>query len=58
MLGHTELTESIGRRYELDGIAVVPLPHPSGASSWPNVPANRARLDTALELVRAELEAL
>ena len=37
---------------------VVPLPHPSGASSWPHVPANRARLDRALALVHAELERL
>ena len=34
---------------------VIPLPHPSGASSWPNVPANRMRLDAALVLVHAEL---
>jgi uracil-DNA glycosylase len=50
------LTECIGCRYELDGIPVVPLPHPSGASSWPNVPANRRRLDVALGLVHAELD--
>lgn len=55
LLGVTQLTESIGARYELDGIPVVPLPHPSGASSWPNLAANRARLDTALALVRDEL---
>jgi hypothetical protein len=34
----------------------VPLPHPSGASSWPNVPANRRRLGVALALVHAELD--
>ena len=58
LLGLSELTKCIGLRYELDGVAVVPLPHPSGASSWPNVPANRKRLDVALELVRAELSRL
>jgi uracil-DNA glycosylase family 4 len=55
VLGHTHLTESIGGRYERGGVPVVPLPHPSGASSWPSVPANRERLDTALALVRDEL---
>ncbi|HEY2543634.1 MAG TPA: uracil-DNA glycosylase family protein [Gaiellaceae bacterium] len=58
LLGHTELTAAIGRGFELDGVTVVPLPHPSGASSWPNVPANRKRLDAALALVHAELRTL
>ena len=58
LLGRTAMTECIGERFELDGAAVVPLPHPSGASSWPNVPANRARLDRALALVRDELARL
>lgn len=58
MLGRTQLTGSIGERFERDGAAVVPLPHPSGASSWPHVPANRERLDRALGLVRAELDGL
>jgi uracil-DNA glycosylase len=49
------LTECIGCRYELGGIPVVPLPHPSGASSWPNVPANKVRLERALDLVHGEL---
>jgi uracil-DNA glycosylase family 4 len=30
---------------------VVPLPHPSGASRWLNLPAHRARLETALRLL-------
>jgi uracil-DNA glycosylase len=52
----SSLTECIGCRYELDGVPVVPLPHPSGASSWPNLPANRRRLNAALELVHVELD--
>jgi uracil-DNA glycosylase len=56
VLGIAQLTEAIGERLERDGVPVVPLPHPSGASSWPHVPANRARLDRALALVHAELE--
>jgi uracil-DNA glycosylase len=54
-LGFTTLTPHIGRRYERDGIAVIPLPHPSGASGWHNVPANRERLEQACALVRSEL---
>jgi uracil-DNA glycosylase len=50
------LTECIGCRYQLGPVPVVPLPHPSGASSWPNLPANRRRLDAALELVHVELD--
>ena len=56
LLGLAQLTECIGCLYERDGIPIVPLPHPSGASSWPNLPANRKRLDTALALVHAELD--
>jgi len=55
-LGFTTLTPHIGERYERDGSVVVPLPHPSGASSWPSLPANKQRLECALALVRAELE--
>jgi uracil-DNA glycosylase len=56
LLGRTELTACVGERYELDGVPVVPLPHPSGASGWLNAPANRKRLAAALALVRSELE--
>ncbi len=58
LLGLTSLTDCIGVRYELAGTPVVPLPHPSGASGWLNVPANRARLEAALQLVRLELDRL
>jgi uracil-DNA glycosylase len=50
--------DCVGERHVLDGVTVVPLPHPSGASSWPNLPGNRARLDRALALVRRELSQL
>ena len=56
LLGLPKLTECIGVRYEREGVPVIPLPHPSGASSWPNLPANRERLDVALALVHEELE--
>ncbi len=58
LLGLTSVTECVGRRFELDGAAAIPLPHPSGASGWLNDPANRRRVTLAVELIRAELAAL
>ena len=58
LLGIGQLTEAIGERFEYEGIPVVPLPHPSGASSWPNLPANKERLARAISLVHAELAAI
>ena len=55
LLGSRSLDDSIGRAFERNGATVIPLPHPSGVSRWPNVPANRTRLDTALALIRARL---
>jgi uracil-DNA glycosylase len=47
-----DFTQTIGRRFEHDGRIVLPLPHPSGVSRWTNDPANRARLDKALSILR------
>jgi len=55
LIGPGLLTDMVGKRLELDGRTVVPLPHPSGASGWLNVPANRERLARAIALVREEL---
>lgn len=55
LIGAKSITECVGVRYDLDGAVVIPLPHPSGASSWLNVPGNRARVDAAVEVIRAEL---
>jgi uracil-DNA glycosylase len=33
----------------------IPLPHPSGASSWVHEPGNRTLVDRAIELIRVEL---
>ena len=55
LLGVTPLTDSIGKSYARGDAIVIPLPHPSGASSWPNDPQNRARLGKALIHVRREL---
>jgi len=57
LLGLSDLA-CVGRRYEYDGLPVIPLPHPSGASAWPNLPGNRERLARALGLVRRELARL
>jgi uracil-DNA glycosylase len=58
MLGFTDLTACVGGAFERDGVPVIPLPHPSGASSWPYMPGNRERLARALALVHAELAGL
>jgi uracil-DNA glycosylase len=58
LLGMSALAQCIGRRYELDGAVVVPLPHPSGASGWLNEPANRELTARAAGLVREELARL
>jgi uracil-DNA glycosylase len=55
MLGVKSVGECVGVRYELGDAIAIPLPHPSGASSWLNVPANRERVAAAIELVRVEL---
>jgi uracil-DNA glycosylase len=50
------LHERVGRSFPASrsGLTfeVIPLPHPSGRSTWLNVPENQARLERALELVR------
>lgn len=47
LVGRVHSARVHGRQVEL-----IPLPHPSGASSWVNLPANRALLDRALEHLR------
>ena len=49
------LDEAVGRVFEIDGRLVLPLPHPSGASLWPNRPENQALIRQALVLLRQEL---
>ncbi len=48
------LSEAVGRVFEVDGRCVLPLPHPSGASLWPNRPENQALIRQALALLREE----
>ena len=62
LLGTSSMGEAVGRRYELGdeqgGAVVIPLPHPSGASSWLNVSENRARVTDAVAVIRNELARL
>jgi uracil-DNA glycosylase len=58
LLGLNSVTECVGRRYEHEGAVAIPLPHPSGASAWLNLPENRARVAQAAALIRAELARL
>jgi len=58
LLGLRSVTECVGSRYELDGAVAIPLPHPSGASGWLNLPENRRRVAQAAALVRAEVARL
>jgi uracil-DNA glycosylase len=48
------LDQAVGRAFEVDGRWVLPLPHPSGASLWPNAPENQARIRQALTLLKDE----
>ena len=53
ILGPRPLDAVIGREFLLDARTVaVPLPHPSGASSWIHMPGHAALLDDALQLLR------
>lgn len=52
------LEQIIGTQRQVDGRWVIPLPHPSGASRWHQLPENRARIQNAIELIRAQAAAL
>jgi uracil-DNA glycosylase len=52
---HLALEQAIGEAFLVDGRWVLPLPHPSGASLWPNRPENRERLRRALAILREDL---
>jgi len=55
LLGISRLDDCIGARFELGEAVAVPLPHPSGASSWLNAPQNRERLGRAVAILQEEL---
>ena len=58
LLGVRSVSGSVGRTYAFGDALAIPLPHPSGASGWLNVPANRDQLERALEHVREALREL
>jgi uracil-DNA glycosylase len=51
LLGFGKLSEAVGETFVRDGVVYVPLPHPSGASTWLNVPENKRRLSRALAVL-------
>ncbi len=52
------LDRIIGAQLEQSGRVIIPLPHPSGASTWTQKPANRALVKKAIALIRRQREAL
>jgi uracil-DNA glycosylase len=58
LLGVKSVTECVGARYPVAGAVAIPLPHPSGASSWLNVPANRVRVEEAVGAIKEQLATL
>jgi uracil-DNA glycosylase len=58
LLGIDGLASCIGRRYQREDAVVIPLPHPSGASSWLNLPVNRELTARAADLIRGEVARL
>jgi len=58
-LGAKPLDAVVGREHEIEGTwgrsVAIPLPHPSGASSWVHQPGNRALLERALDLLGTRL---
>lgn len=58
LLSESRLTECVGRRFDYGSAALVPLPHPSGASGWLNDSENRRLLARAAGAIREELTGL
>lgn len=57
------LSEVIGKSFVADpynmlnkNIKIVPLPHPSGASTWKHIPKNKILLQKALLILKASLK--
>ena len=52
------LSEIIGTEKEVEGRWIVPFPHPSGASRWHQIEANRALIDQAIAITRRHYKKL
>jgi uracil-DNA glycosylase len=46
-----KLTDIIGSEIQIDHRWIIPLPHPSGASRWPQVSANKVLIQKAIRLI-------
>jgi len=51
LLGRGPLTDFVGLGFLRDGRRLLPLPHPSGVSTWLNAPANQARVGSAMRVL-------
>jgi uracil-DNA glycosylase family 4 len=58
LLGRTQLSGTVGERFQFGDAVAVPLPHPSGVSLWLNSSDNRVLVARAVELIKAELAAI
>jgi uracil-DNA glycosylase len=52
------LEQIIGTHKQVDGRWIVPLPHPSGASRWHQIPENRQRIQQAIGLISLHVKEL
>lgn len=52
------LKDIIGTEKQMDGRWIVPLPHPSGASRWPQLPENKALIERAIVLIEGHYRRL
>ncbi len=50
-LGKAPLAQLVGLLHHRDGVAYLPLPHPSGASTWTNQSEHRALLERGLDVL-------
>jgi uracil-DNA glycosylase len=61
-LGDAPLAEVVGREHAVDHVGgksvLVPLPHPSGASSWIHAPGHRELVTRALRLIGKRMRTL
>jgi uracil-DNA glycosylase len=51
LIGEGPLSESIGKKFQFQGIDLIPLPHPSGASTWYHVEPGKSLTRKALALI-------
>ena len=58
-LGPRTLNQVVGREHDVEHEGgrsiVIPLPHPSGASSWIHAPEHRMQLERSLHLLGTRL---